>query len=351
MLHTHPKRILYIADFSLGEGGTDWQRMKVMEELGHKVVSLHAQSELSRKIDLLLPMRILRKLTHIEVDWVSLPERVYSMCRQYTFDAMWIDRGVTIPESVFKIFRKRFPEAKIIGYSPDDMMNPRNQSRAFRSSLPLYDLFFTTKFYGVEELKALGCPNVQFIPNAYSRIVHRPMPLTDKEKEHFGGPVVFIGAWEKERSRSICYLGDHGIPVKIWGGGKWLSLRNPPPSLNIQTQGAFADDYARVLTASDISLCFLRKVNRDLQTTRTMEIPACGSFMLAERTDEHMALFEEGKEAEFFSSNRELLEKVRYYLAHPEERRSIAEAGRQKCISAGYSNFARMEEMLRIALG
>ena len=68
--------------------------------------------------------------------------------------------------------------------------------------------------------------------------------------------------------------------------------------------------------------------------------------MLAERTDEHLQLFEEGREAEFFDSDDELVDKVRYYGERPEERARIAEAGRQRAIRDGYDNRSVVTEML-----
>ena len=87
-------------------------------------------------------------------------------------------------------------------------------------------------------------------------------------------------------------------------------------------------------------------MNNDLQTTRTMEIPACGGFMLAERTAEHENLFEEGKEAEFFSHNEELYEKCLKYLNDDYLRNKVAKAGYNKCIKAGYSNFDTIKAVI-----
>jgi spore maturation protein CgeB len=108
----------------------------------------------------------------------------------------------------------------------------------------------------------------------------------------------------------------------------------------------YNDDFIRVICASKINLNFLRKLNRDQHTSRSLEIPACAGFMLAERSDEHLNLFDEGKEAEFFDSMPELLRKIQYYLSHESERLEIAMAGRKRCIKDGYSHQERLKIML-----
>jgi len=65
---------------------------------------------------------------------------------------------------------------------------------------------------------------------------------------------------------------------------------------------------------------------------RSFEIPGCGGFQLsgpAENLDEY---FEPGKEIVIYSSLPDLVEKARYYLAHPDEGEAIAQAGHARAI-------------------
>ena len=64
--------------------------------------------------------------------------------------------------------------------------------------------------------------------------------------------------------------------------------------------------------------------------------------MLADRTDEHQEFFEERKEAEFFGSAEELLEKVKFYLHNDTAREGIAEAGHRRCVSSRYAYIHRL---------
>jgi spore maturation protein CgeB len=257
-------------------------------------------------------------------------------------DVVWFDKALLISPETLHALKKINSNPFIIHFSPDDMFNPDNQSRYFMSSIGSYDLHVTGKSYNIPELKEVGAKDVFFMNKAYDPETHRPVILSPKEQKEYGADIGFIGTFEKERSESIKEIAKAGFNVRIWGPG-W-ECKDAPQHTNIlnEKRALWGDEYTKVICATKINLCFLRKVNRDKQTARSIEIPACGGFMLAERTDEHLALFEENKEAVFFSTNKELIDKIEYYLKHQDELARIALAGHKKCIEGKYSNKERM---------
>jgi spore maturation protein CgeB len=339
---SEPLRILYVGD--LTPGGTCAQRRRAFEDLGCQLTPVALIDAAARRRARALHERVRRRLLGPR-DWLDANRQIVEHARQQRFDILWIDRGLTIEAKTLAAVHELQPQCRIVGYSPDDMYARHNQSPQFRRHLSRYDIYFTTKSYGVDELRAIGCPAVAFSGNAYDPGTHRPLPVDAAARQQYGGQVGFVGSWEAARAASMVRLASEGIPVRVWGN-MWERQRQQHADLRVEGRALYGDDYALAINAFDINLCFLRKLNRDLQTQRSVEIPACGAFMLAERTDEHQALFAEGREAEFFGSDDELLEKTRHYLAHPEQRRRIAAAGRERCLRDGYSYQDRLAEIL-----
>ena len=335
--------ILYCGD--LRKGGTCLHRMQALKELGHDIASVDTAPEDVRNRQRRFSYLVRRKLFG-PLDLAKANKQIVSKLKQRSYDVLWLDKALTIkPETLQKV-KKIQRDCCIVGYSPDDMYAGHSQSRQFLKHLNMYDVFFTTKSYNVSELMSLGCPRVEFVGKSFNPNLHRPLSVYEEECVRLGGSVGFIGTAEKERAHSVAFLAEKGIRVKVWGNewARWQKkLRG---KFAVAGPSQYGEQYTKIICSFDINLGFLRKINRDQQTSRSIEIPACGAFMLAERTREHLELFEEGKEAEFFSSNEELLDKVRFYLAHPQQRKRIAAAGRRRCLESGYSNHDRLKWML-----
>lgn len=342
-------RILYVGDLRLG--GTCRQRMTALRDLGHDVdgVSTHsvpgryglgAQASRITGLAFRLGIRGCGPL-----DLAGANERIHSRLRSRRYDLLWVDKGVTVRPRTLEWVRRRRQDCTIVGYSPDDMGNRQNQSTSLLIHLPYYHLYVTTKSYNVPELRKMGCAEVLHVGNAFDPHTHRPLTVSDSFRAVFGGTVGFIGNYESARAQSIRSLARSGVPVRICGDGWPESFQSGASGVSF-SPGVFGDDYARTICALDVNLGFLRKINRDLQTTRSVEVPACGAFLLAERTPEHLAMFEEGREAEFFSDDAELRDKASYYARHQAARARIAEAGLRRCWAAGYSNWHRLSVVL-----
>jgi spore maturation protein CgeB len=282
-------------------------------------------------------------------DLTRSAERVLGAAKRRHYDIVWLEKALTIGPEVVRKLRNACPRAKIIGFSPDDMCRRHNQSQQFVDALPYYDWFITTKTQSLAELAALGCSNVVVVGNGFDPEAFRPVSVSSVEVARLGGDVGFIGTHESSRATAILELARAGLGVRVWGDG-WRGLTSAHPNLRVENRALGFDDFARACSAFKINLGFLRKLNHDQQTTRSVEIPACGGFMLAERTAEHLALFEEGREAEFFDTPEELLGKCRRYLEDDASRAAIARRGHERCVCSGYSNSARLREAFAVIL-
>lgn len=63
---------------------------------------------------------------------------------------------------------------------------------------------------------------------------------------------------------------------------------------------------------------------------RAMDIMGCGGFLLTNYQEDFLEFFEPGRDYVYYEDDRDLLEKVDYYLTHGEERSRIARNGYEK---------------------
>lgn len=347
--------ILFVGDLNFYAKGAS--RITAMEQLGATVISLpHTPlgGDETGTPDISLNFRIAWNLG-FHLDTENVNRKIQDITRLKKPDVLWIEKGNMINPSTLKWVHDISPNTKICAYSDDDMFHTINHTRAYVKSLPHYDVVFVTKSYNAnpDELPAMGAKRCVMIDKAFDPVQHMPVTLTQAEKTELAADVSFIGSYAPERGEVLNFLAENGVAVMTWGNG-WGGFRISSKNLTITNKPLVNTPndlrFTKGINAAKINLGFLRKINRDLQTDRSIEIPACGGFMLAERSNEHERLFEDGNEAVFFKSNAELLEKIRYYLDHEIERTQIAKAGYERTRAGGYSHKDRMATMLETAL-
>jgi spore maturation protein CgeB len=106
---------------------------------------------------------------------------------------------------------------------------------------------------------------------------------------------------------------------------------------NARVYGAFGGtrvdgiDYFYAISGAKLGLS-INIVNdvRLYHSDRLINYVSCGTFTLAKRVPDSDLLFEDGVHLRYFDSAEEFFELAQRYLAHPQERERIAQAGMQR---------------------
>jgi hypothetical protein len=149
-----------------------------------------------------------------------------------------------------------------------------------------------------------------YIGKVYDSKVRRLARL----KREFGSRFEVYGRWKLH--------GYVGFVRWMRGGGRpafWHRVRSIAPAEKHRL-------YSRTRIGFDMHLS---DIPSETGNARMYEVTSHGAMLLCDKAglDAHQQIFVPGKEAVFYDSMDDAIEKARYYLAHDEEREQIARAG------------------------
>ena len=203
----------------------------------------------------------------------------------------------------------------------------------------------------IDAIRSAGAGEVHYLPMACDPIVHRPLTLSQEERERWGSKISFVGAGYHNRQQIFATLAE--APFKLWGT-EWPSCRPFDRMLQENGRRISSDEYVKIFNATDININLHSSSERDgvdptgdFVNPRTFELAAAGCFQLVDQRSLLPELFEPGKELVTFESAAQMREQIDHYLAHPEERHTFVERARQRVLSE-HTYAHRMREMLSL---
>lgn len=229
------------------------------------------------------------------------------------------------------------------------------------SMAPNYDHVFTLELNCIGFYQAAGCSQVHYLPLGADHAVFRPQPVMASYLKD----VSFIGSayWNRVGFvRQISpVLEETNSMVSGWW---WERLPQSRRLADRISSGVWLtpEETAKYYYGSRVVLnvhrahddesynCNARKIEAFSVNPRTFEIAASGAFQMTdERSDLHH-FYVPGEEIVTFHSPEDCMDKIRYYLAHEDERREIALRGLRRTLQE-HTYSKRIQSLLSTVFG
>ena len=261
----------------------------------------------------------------------NINKYILAALKEETYDLIWVDKAVFVTPKTTALLRSK--AAKLVHFTPDPAFT-FHKSKLFLKSLPYYDFLVTTKSYELEHYyKYIKTDMVLYATQGFDAKLHKASKHPFSKKEGF----VFIGHYEDQRGEVLEKLLQNDIKITL-AGIKWNRFARKHqnnPNLIYLGDGVYGEDYVKTLQNAKMAWGALSKWVPELHTTRTFEIPACGTALVTERNIETQLFFNDD-EVVFYISDDELVDKVIYYMSHNVALEQISDKGCEKVKAAGY---------------
>jgi len=185
-----------------------------------------------------------------------------------------------------------------------------------------FDAVFVKEPFLVGVLRDKLGQNAFYLPECCNPDWHHRLDLDDGDRRKYGCDLAAQGSLHYYRARMLEIF--DGYDLKIWG-------HNCPAWLNSPVKKDYTHHFiaeagkARAFQSAKIVVNTMQYAEIEGVNCTLFEAAGCGAFQIADWKPALPGLFEPEREIVTFTTRRELKEKVDYYLAHPEERRAIAD--------------------------
>lgn len=341
MLASAPRTRSILCVGNLAPFSTAAYRLESLRHLGQKVQAFDLQNyEPSTRITKLLRLRYPFGPMVINVNRELL--RAVAAVQP---EIVWFDKPIAFTTETMDSIRQT--GAKTVFYVQDAPFGPRNDGcwRQFQKIYRMADLHCLVRQADIARYRAWGLPWIETLFSFDPRM-HFPPPTgfsdIDRDRE-----ISYIGHPHEGRPAFLLALArEHHLPVFI-NGNRWARVLNREQRQFLTLGDFLANDQYRLgVWKSKINLSFVTESNEDDIAHKAVEIAACASFLLAVRTPGHQALFEEDREAVFFSSVEECADKAHFYLKRPDLREAIALRAHERAVRGGYDNDTQLARVL-----
>ena len=198
-----------------------------------------------------------------------------------------------------------------------------------------FDFFTTPDVYGEMKYREIGLHNAIHFPFGCNEQLFRKMDISKKYD------VSFVGGWHPYREWLIDRIRKAGISVEVvgyrWPKGEidqegMVRLFNES-RINLNLSNSASWD-ARYLVSSPRAIInrLRSKKNVEQMKARIFEVNGCGAFQLSYYVEGLAGCYEIDREIGVYADADDLVEKIKFYLAHEALRESIASAAYKRTL-------------------
>lgn len=266
--------------------------------------------------------------------------RFAAVVREARPDVVLVTRGDRLGADALEACRtQRRP--RLVLWASDSVFRFPEMFAALRH----YDDVFVKDSFLVEELHKFGFPHVQYLGQCCAPDLHHPLSPDAEERRELGGDVAVVGSMYPERI--VLLEAVQSLPLRIWMDHPGIRLPPSSPLHRFVTHRKVSGPaQTKVFAASALVLNTHHPQDIFGVNLRTFEAAGCGSCQLVDAKRDLDRFFTPDEEVVVYRTPAELVERARWLLARPEERRRIGERAAARA-HGEHTYDHRMAELLK----